>query len=199
MGLDIYLEWGKDDYSPNSDSYLRYPFHTEGWTFGIQKSFLFRKYYGLIQIELTHLECSADYDRIINWYTTFYGHHKIIQGYTNKGQWIGAGIGTGGNSQYLAFKFFSHKGDLNFFVQRRNPDLDYTMYIDNRKNHDYAERNIRVFFDFGLTNTMYLTNKICLFSMIVFTDEHNPLNFSADYSSEHRYNVHCLLNLKYSL
>lgn len=200
-GLDIYLEWGKNDYSPGKDFYLRYPFHTEGWTFGIQKNIsLPFNLFGVIQLEFNHLECSADYDRIINWYSTFYAHHKVIQGYTNRGQWLGAGIGTGGNSQYLGLKVYFPIGNINIFIQRRNPDLDYTMYIDNSNNHVNAESNIRAIFNFGLESSLYILKNILINQTFVFSDEHNPLNTSyGSYSSTHRYNFYYSLLFKWEI
>ena len=184
IGFETYLEWARNDYSPNFDYYLRYPFHTQGWTFGSRKSFsLPWGLRGAIQLELTFLECSADYDRLIDWYSTFYAHHIITQGYTNRGQWLGAGIGTGGNSQYLGFTIYHKKGSITLFGQRRNPDLDYTMFLDTRKNkeeyekHNFvAERNIRVMLDIGLTGDFYILPNVRLFGKFVFENDHNALN-----------------------
>lgn len=209
-GLEIYLEWARNDFSPNMDYIMRYPFHTQGWTFGAQKAFDFKKNYGLkILLELTFLECSADYDRLINWYSTFYAHHIITQGYTNKGQWLGAGIGTGGNSQYLGFEFYHPKGKATLFFQRCNPDLDYTMYIDSKKpenaeglkNSNFlAEANIRCNISIGLESIYFITNSFSLTGGYVFTIEKNPLNkANSDKSSEHRFNSTIQLGLKYNL
>lgn len=206
-GFEIYFEWARNDFSPNIDFLIRYPFHTQGWTLGVEKTFSLPKNNALaVLIECTGLECSADYDRLIGWYSTFYAHHKVTQGYTNKGQWLGAGIGTGGNSQYLGVKWLHQKGDLNFFIQRRNPDLDYTMYIDYRKNLEEAkkgnwltERNIRCIVSIGLENEFYITNSMLLSNKFVFSDEHNPLNDSYEsYASVHRYNFYITCGLKYS-
>lgn len=206
-GLDIYLEWARNDFSPNMDYIIRYPYHTAGWTFGTEKSFLFKNQWGLkILLELTYLECSADYDRLINWASTFYAHHEITQGYTNKGQWLGAGIGTGGNSQYLGFKVYNPKGFFNFFIQRRNPDLDYTMYIDAKKDAENikngifnAEKNIRCLVDIGLQASYFITNSFSINGKFVFEDEHNPLNINeGDNRSDHRYNIILNLGLKYN-
>ena len=135
VGFEIYLEWARNDFSPNINYIIRYPFHTQALSLGIKKQFELSSNLQLqILFELTHLECSQDYDRLIAWYSSFYSHHKITQGYTNKGQWLGAGIGTGGNSQYLGIRLLYQKGFIEFFIQRRYPDLDYTMYIDSRKN-----------------------------------------------------------------
>ena len=188
-GFEVYLEWARNDYSPSRDYYIRYPYHTDGWTFGALKSLSFTNTIkGELLLELTYLECSADYDRLISWYSTFYAHHKISQGYTNKGQWLGAGMGTGGNSQYLGFKLYIPQAQITLFAQRRNPDLDYTMYIDK------SETNIRAMLDFGLESTQYVINNIMLYENVIFEQERNPLNISKDNgtsaSSELRYNLH---------
>jgi hypothetical protein len=209
--LDIYFEWARNDYSPTLDHVIRYPFHTEAYTFGIKKNLAINSFLqGEILLELTGLECSQDYDRVISWYSTFYAHHKIVQGHTNGGQWLGAGIGTGGNSQYLGFKLYFPKGFGQLFVQRRNPDLDYTWYIDSRKYPTtsdeakyIAESNIRAFFDFGISALYYISRNLSVTNAIVFRDEHNPLNESmypsaGSASSIHRYNVYISLGLKYS-
>ena len=55
-------------------------------------------------------------------------HGQITQGYTNRGQWLGSGIGYGGNSQYLSFTVFSPHGYEKFFIARNNPDNNYVYY-----------------------------------------------------------------------
>ena len=201
-GIDIYLEWGRNDFSPHKDFVLRYPFHTRGYTAGLKKSLSFNNFLkGELLLEFTNLECSQDYDRLIPWYSTFYAHSVITQGHTNRGQWLGAGIGTGGNSQYLGFKMYFPKGYGSLFVQRRNPDLDYTWFIDSKKNKDpsLAEYNIKAFFDFGISGLYYITPNLSISNSIVLRDEHNQLNQSKPGSigSEHRYNVHLAASVKY--
>ena len=203
IGFETYLEWARNDHSPHVYYYLRYPFHTQGWTFGSRKTFnLPWGLKGTIQLELTFLECSADYDRLINWYSTFYAHHVVTQGYTNRGQWLGAGIGTGGNSQYLGITIYHRRGNVTFFGQRRNPDLDYTMYIDSRKYADeykkgnyVAERNIRVKLDIGISSNFFLLPNLNLFGKIVFENDHHSL-YTEDSS---KYNFLLAFGAKYSL
>ena len=206
-GIDIYLEWARNDFSPNIDYIIRYPFHTQGWTFGIQKAIKLKSKYGLkIILELTYLECSADYDRLINWYSTFYSHAEVLQGYTNKGQWLGAGIGTGGNSQYIGFDFYFPKGSVTLFGRRNNPDLDYTMYIDSKNDSENikkgvfnAEANIRCKLDFGTSFNYFITPKTFFSSSLVFEDDRNYLNKSKnDHHSEHRYNFNIAVKVKYN-
>jgi len=207
-GINLYLEWGRNDFSPNKEFVIRYPFHTEAFTVGVKKTIPFTgSIKGEVLLEISKLEGSQDYDRLIPWGTTFYAHHIITQGHTNRGQWLGAGMGTGGNSQYLGFKLYFPKGFGTLFVQRRNPDLDYTWYIDTRKYPDIAvsqivEGNIRTFIDIGITGSYYFTPNLRVSNSIIFRDEHNPLNKSVsltDHSSVHRYNAYLSASIKYSL
>jgi hypothetical protein len=158
---------------------------------------------GEILLEISNLEGSQDYDRVIPHPATFYGHHIITQGHTNQGQWLGAGIGTGGNSQYLGFKLYFPKGYGNLFVQRRNPDLDFTWYMDSKRYSfvNTAEYNIRAFLDFGLSLQYFITPSLGLSGLLVIRDEHNPLNVSevlGRSTSAHRYNGHFAASVKYS-
>lgn len=205
-GFEIYFEWARNDHSPNLNYYFRYPFHTQGWTLGAEKSIIFsRELKGKLSLEVTFLECSADYDRLINWYSTFYAHHQILQGYTNRGQWLGAGIGTGGNSQYVGFTLYHKNGNASIFFQRRNPDLDYTMFIDSRKySENYkkgiftAEGNIRALFDIGISAVYYPIKNLQLYATFVFEDEHNPLYESKNGLSAHRINCALSTRVKYN-
>jgi len=207
VGWELYLEWARDDFSPNKDFLIRYPFHTQAWTFGTQKVFKISEKYSLkLLLEITSLENSADYDRLLNWYNTFYCHGEIAQGYTNRGQLLGAGIGTGGNSQYLGFTLIHPKGSFTLFGQRRNPDLDYTMYIDakndaeNIKNGTFnAEKNIRANVDFGLSSIYFVKPDLRLSGTFILDWEHNPLNVNEHYGiSTYRYNCIFQAGIKHS-
>ena len=207
-GINVYWEWGRNDFSSETDYVIRYPFHSEGYTVGVKKSLSINNFLkGEILFEITKLEGSQDYDRVIPWYSTFYEHGIIIQGHTNRGQWLGAGIGTGGNSQYLGFKLYFPKGYGNIFIQRRNPDLDYTWYIDSKKYDDVhldnynniAEYNIRAFLDFGISGLFFISPDLSVSGSFVFRDEHNPANQAIPESdrSNHRYNVYLAASVKY--
>lgn len=206
VGLDLYVEWAKNDYSPDYEFIIRYPFHQAGYTIGMRKTiFTGKKTAGELVVEITKLECSRDYDLIFGGGgATFYSHGIITQGYTNFGQWLGAGIGTGGNSQFLGFKLYFPKGFAQLFVQRRNPDLDYTFYIDSKNDlqsddgHWVVEESIRAMLSFGLNASYFVTKDFLVSGGLVFTDEHNPLNKSTeDHHSAKRYNFSFTTSMKY--
>ena len=136
-GFEFYSEIGVDDYLSKGlvfYEYARFPFHTMTFTVGLKKSLNInpeKRIRGVINFEWNSTEGSRDY---YNWGGTSYNfgfHHQIKQGYTNKGQWLGSGIGYGGNSQYLDFTLYSPHGYDKFFVFRNNPDNNYVNYKIN--------------------------------------------------------------------
>lgn len=128
-GFECWVEWARNDYSPNLDYVLRYPFHSQAYTIGARKALdalAWRGYRFELAAEISNLESSRDYDFLWSYY--FYGHHKVPQGYTNRGQILGAGIAGGGNSQYLALTAYRQERLLRLHVQRINWDNDYLYF-----------------------------------------------------------------------
>ena len=214
-GIDIYFEWGKNDYNSGLDNLLRYPFHTQAITAGLKKSIDFKKtskVYGQFLCELTFIESSMDYHFFYDWGGTgndFYSHHIITQGYTNRGQYIGAGIGAGGNSQFASYKLFYPKGSTELFFYRINPDLNYSYFLaprDENSNspNDDVKSSIRTIIDIGLSSNFFITKNLNIQAAFIFSDEHNPLNKNDNSEnkvgtkdSEHRINIVTQLGLKY--
>ena len=209
-GIDIYFEWGKNDYNSGFDNLIRYPFHTQAITAGFKKAIQYKNssnIYGQFMCELAFLESSMDYHFFYDWGgcgNDFYTHHIITQGYTNKGQYLGAGIGAGGNAQYAAYKVYYPKGSTELFLYRINPDLNYSYFLAPRNpespnpNSD-IKATIRVIVNVGVSSVYYVTKDLQLSGSFVFSDEHNPLNKNdkPTYDSEHRFNIVSQLNIKY--
>jgi hypothetical protein len=178
VSFEIYFEWALNDYTPNRDWLIRYPFHTQAYTFGTRKgfSFLDNNIRGEVLLEITNLESTRDYE-FIPWPTTFYGHHVITQGHTNRGQWLGAGMGTGGNSQYLGVRFFYNKGYCNIFIQRENINNDYLWFLDREKSptdkHSYQLR-FKTLLSVGIDNYIKLNNAIGFYSGVTYSTIFNP-------------------------
>jgi Capsule assembly protein Wzi len=103
-GLEIYSEWARTQLSANLRDFLTMPNHTQAYTLGLQWrrpawwAGTFR-----LQTEVTQMEQSATFrDRPQeSWYMST----RVIQGYTNRGEVIGASIGPGASSQWLAMDY----------------------------------------------------------------------------------------------
>ncbi len=164
--IEVYGEAGINDYAPNLQGYIRYPFHSMVYTAGIRKGIRLPTEYPLsleVLFEWSNLELSQDFQ--FQWPATFYGHSQITQGYTNEGQWLGAGNGTGGNSQYLGFKLYYPKGYTNLYVHRQNPDNDYIYAISIDGYDPDADatahiKDIKAIFAVGLNSGYYVSRNM---------------------------------------
>ncbi len=120
-GLESYVELGRTEFPKSLRDFLIYPSHTIGYTLGLQ----WNKPQGRsrLQAEVTTLEQSSSFrDRPIgSWYTS----RRVIQGYTNQGQALGAAIGPGSSSQWLAWDYLlpSWRGGLYAGRIRWNEDM----------------------------------------------------------------------------
>lgn len=213
-GIDIFFEWGKNDYNSGLDNLIRYPFHTQAITAGFKKNVRYKQapLTGQFLFEITFIESSMDYHFFYDWGGSgndFYTHHIITQGYTNQGQYLGAGIGAGGNSQLASYELYYPKGSSKIFIQRVNPDLNYSYFMaprDSTSKHpnDDVKSAIRVFFNIGIESQYFITKCFLISGSFIFSDEHNPLNKNdniktqtSGIASEHRYNFVTQLELKY--
>lgn len=215
-GIDLYFEWGKNDYNSGADNLMRYPFHTQAITAGFKKAIEYKalpNIYSQLSCEILYIESSMDYHFFYDWNgigNDFYSHHIITQGYTNKGQYLGAGIGAGGNAQMVTYKIFYPKGYTSIFVKRANPDLNYSYFIakrdseSNTPNED-VKSSIRTIADIGVSSLYFITKDLSISGSFIFSDEHNPLNKNdnkknsvGSKDSEHRYNFVTQLGVKYS-
>ena len=209
-GIDIYFEWGKNDYNSGTDNIMRYPFHTQAITAGFKKTIEFTNtpsIYGQFLCELTFIETSMDYHFFYDWGgigSDFYSHRKITQGYTNKGQYIGAGIGAGGNAQSVSYKLYYPKGYTEIAISRINPDLNYSYFLAPRNSqsstpNEDVKSSIRVLFNIGVSSKYFITDALSVQGSLIFSDEHNPLNKNDTNTSisEHRFNIVSQLNIKY--
>ncbi|HUQ47308.1 MAG TPA: hypothetical protein VM053_03570 [Gemmatimonadaceae bacterium] len=137
-GLESYIEWGRTEFPSSPHDFLTEPNHTRGYTAGLQwlsapsgSASRVR-----LQTEFTNVEQSSTYRLrpIGSWYTS----RAVIQGYTNEGQMLGAGIGPGSSSEWFAADYMRHAWSfgLNFGRQRFNNDAFFAQSNPNRCFHD---------------------------------------------------------------
>jgi hypothetical protein len=177
VGFEFYFEWARND-ATGSGLYglIRNPFHTQAFTIGIRKNLIFNsELQGELLLEFTNLESTREYEFVGP--TTFYAHHIILQGHTNKGQWLGAGAGTGSNSQYLGFTLFHKKGYSLLFIQRQGIDNDYLWFrkfglpVADKYEEDY---NFKAYLSLGINNYYSLNDYFGIFSGFTYTSIINP-------------------------
>jgi len=126
-GLEIFGEWGRDDYSLNLQDFVDQPEHAQAYMFGLQKTF------GVPARIRLHAELAHTLEKPTNNPTRpvpiFYAHSDEIHGYTQRGQMIGAGIGPQADSEFLAVDYFHRGGRTGVWIERILHDDRY--FYDN--------------------------------------------------------------------
>jgi hypothetical protein len=100
-GFEFWFEWARSSQPTSLRDVLVDPAHSQGYTVGTQWLSPTRVGGGRPRIlaEFTYLEQSPSYrNRPEGW---MYASRSVIQGYTNRGQPLGATFGVGGSSQYV--------------------------------------------------------------------------------------------------
>jgi hypothetical protein len=121
-GFEAYAELARGDFAADLREFLIEPTNTSGLIVGFQKSILAGRARWRIVGESTRLSRSVRTE--VREPHIFYAHGVVEQGYTHRGQLLGAGIGPGSNAQFLGVDRYSGTGKWGVFVERVNYDDD---------------------------------------------------------------------------
>lgn len=128
---ELYAEYGKNDHSQNLRDLILEPEHARALIIGGRKIFE-RKAQKELELffELTHLQMPSTI--MVRALPTWYAHHQVRQGYTNKGQVIGAGIGPGGSSQTIGLSWLKDMNKFGVILERivHNNDFFYDAFAE---------------------------------------------------------------------
>ncbi|MDP9348463.1 MAG: capsule assembly Wzi family protein [Gemmatimonadota bacterium] len=122
-GLEVYAERARQEMPAGLGDFLDYPNHTQGYTLGAQwarpvaEERLLR-----FQTEVTYLEQSSTF--LHRPVPRYYTGASVPQGYTHRGQVIGAAIGPGASSQWLAADYLASAWQIGIFGGRIRWDND---------------------------------------------------------------------------
>lgn len=169
VGSEVYGQWGRNDHSTDWRDFFVQPDHSRGWILGAARVFPLRSGVLAVRVEATDLANTNTYlSRASN---TWYAHHLIQQGFTQRGQVIGAGIGPGSNQQTLSIDWFHPRGRLGFVGQRQLHNID-GFYRSSRR--DPYEQNASLVA--GPRTTLFL----------------GPVELYAQYSMVYEFNRHAI-------
>ncbi len=131
---EIYFEYGINDFHWNLRDFLIQPDHSRAYIAGITKMFQLKTKEDYIEasIEVTQMEASKTYR--VRQSPPWYIHDQVRDGYTNLGEVLGAGIGSGGGLQSLGlnWKRGLKKIGLQFERYVHNSDFYYSSFVDPR-------------------------------------------------------------------
>jgi len=130
-GFEAYVEWGREDHWGGIPDLIKEPDHSQGYTLGAQK--LFRRADGTwvtAFAEVTKLQGGLNV-RGGRGSIPFYTHSRLSQGYTQRGQMLGAGIGPGADAQSLGIDYYGRTHRTGLLLER-------TRYNDNAYYDNWA-------------------------------------------------------------
>ena len=170
VGFEVWGEIGIDDFTSDK---VANPFHTAIYSVGVKQMTPMPVDWlkGEIISEWNNFEMSQDFQ--LQWtYTGYYSHGAISQGYTNKGQILGAGTGSLGNSQFLGYKIYHPYGSVMLFYHRYCPDNNYifNMAVDADASADSENKTInkdyyaryRTYRTYGISVTQYIAHNFMI-------------------------------------
>jgi hypothetical protein len=126
---EIYFEWGHSNTTADLRQSLLSPDNSRAYIFGLRKLIPFNKMKGesiLIGVEVTQLQ-ETSLTKIGNgeeWYVS----KAIRQGYTNRGEVLGAGIGPGGSLQSVDVSWVKGLKKIGLQFERYAHDNDFYYY-----------------------------------------------------------------------
>lgn len=142
-GLELYAEWARAEQPRSLRDFLEQPTHSQAYTAGLQwlgapvarTRGRFR-----VQLEGTTVEQSTTYRfrPIGSWYTS----HAVEQGYTERGQTLGAAIGPGSSSQWFAIDHVAPRWELGGYLTRVRWMLDAQSQIRYGSDIGYCGQDV---------------------------------------------------------
>jgi len=154
-GFEVYGEWARFEQAASFGDFLEFPQHSQGYTAGFQwLSQPQSQSHVRVQAELTNLEPSGTWRHRAPFST--YASSVVPQGYTHRGQVIGAAIGPGSSSQWVAVDYLAPAGRIGAFGGRIRWDAaawlteavgklgreDVSLFWGLRGGRDFREWNL---------------------------------------------------------
>ncbi|MEX2156135.1 MAG: hypothetical protein WD773_04790 [Gemmatimonadales bacterium] len=130
-GFAVHAEWARTEFPASLRDLLTHPNHTQGYTLGLEWARPVRRQRDAVRVqaEVTYLEMSPSYrNRPVS---TFYTSRRAVQGYTQRGQVIGAAIGPGASSQWLAVDYVAPRWRVGLFGGRVRWEDDALYFFPN--------------------------------------------------------------------
>jgi hypothetical protein len=138
-GFETYVEWARMEIPRSVEEFVELPQSTQGYTIGLQwVSPPAHRGMVRLQSEVTYLEQTEVIAgrRPVD----FYSGRAARQGFTQRGQVLGAPIGPGGSSQFIAIDWIAPAWQLGAFVSRARIENDalYREFPARDTQHDVS-------------------------------------------------------------
>ncbi|MBX9928411.1 MAG: capsule assembly Wzi family protein [Gemmatimonadaceae bacterium] len=131
--VEVYLEYARNDFAGDLRDLLTEPDHARGYTAGLQKVLDGDAAAGRWVLRAENTNLGQTRTEVVRGGGAFYTHGLVREGYTHRGQLLGAPIGPGSNAQFLGLDRYAADGRFGVFVERIRYDDDYAFPANRGK------------------------------------------------------------------
>lgn len=199
---EVYFEYGRRDHALNWREFLLNPEHARAYLFGFKKLVKLPHNEKLIQVrgEVTHQQESVN--RFIR-YLGLSGNnswhmHYQARGFTNYGQTLGVGVGTGSNVQTLEISLVDKFNKLGLLFERleNHQDFYYRAFGQQNENKPWIDLSMGFLFDHSWDNLL-LSSKVQMIGGLNYQWQLDPKSTLDFPKGRNLFTVHSQLSLIY--
>lgn len=139
-GAEFYVEYARNDFAGGITDLVLQPDHSRGITAGFQKTLDVATGALVLRGEATTLGQTTT--RQLREGSPFYVHGIVTEGYTHRGQLLGATIGPGSNAQFIGLDRYTRHGRYGLFGERIRYDDDYSFQALKSVNEGYLSQQV---------------------------------------------------------
>lgn len=134
--FEVYGEYGRNDHPWDFQDLATQTDHSRAYIVGFRKLFDLKRASGaMLQVNGEVTQLAATRTQRIRALETWYAHYQVRDGYTNRGQVLGAGIGPGSNVQSLNVSWLRGFKQIGLQLERlvHNEDFGLSNSLDLRQ------------------------------------------------------------------
>ena len=200
--MEFYMEYGREDHNYDLTDLVLEPGHLRAYVLGFRKLTPLRNRLNEfidIQAEITQLEKSVSTSIRAPGSYGWYEHGFIKDGYTHNGQYLGAGIGSGGNMQSMNISWVKNLKRFGFEFKRvgHNEDFWATAFKDYRTH--WVDLGGAAIGEWNYKNLLF-NARIETVGSFNYEYLYDPVQSDPPLNWDHgkvRYNVHAELGVTY--
>ncbi|MDF2158186.1 capsule assembly Wzi family protein [Algoriphagus sp. CAU 1675] len=199
---EIYFEFARRDHSFNWREFFLNPEHARAYLLGFNKLVRLQSDNKFIQFrgEITHQQESVNrYIRYIGLggFTSWHTHYQV-RGFTNYGQALGVGIGTGSNVQTLEISLVDKFNKAGILLERlaNHQDFFYRAFGQQNEHKPWVDLSLGFLFDHQWNNLL-LSSKLQLINGLNYQWQLDPSSTPDFPRGQNLFSIHSQVSLIY--
>ncbi|GGG80192.1 hypothetical protein GCM10007415_10740 [Parapedobacter pyrenivorans] len=144
--VEFYGEYAKNDHNWDSRDGMIQLDHTRAYTVGLRKLVpLHNRFGGYLQLAGEVTQIAVSNTRGVRSAASWYIHHQVSDGYTHRGQMLGAGIGPGGNNQTVQLSWISELKQLGLMIERYVHNEDFAVHTIKDRRRNWVDASVAAY------------------------------------------------------